>query len=1224
MKGLVIRRLAVKDFGVLRGHIDMGSIDPKLTLVTGANETGKSTLVEALRCALFERHKSRHAGIRALQPHNTRLAPEVWVTLAIDGAEVEVHKRFMEHPMVQVVADNGATVLTGDGAEDAIKAMVGARSPGKQGASRNDMGVWGLLWVTQDDAAFSDPGEKLDADARGSLHEAIGRHVAQVTGGKLGERLRQAVRETAARYFTDKTGQPTGELREAMTRLESARSRVAQIERRVAEVEEIAGKRDATDAQLEETQREQPGLARELEMARKAADDIDALRAEHRLYATALEAARERAERAEAESTARRALGDEVRELEALFGSRRDATEEMSGTLHVRREQSAGADEALSRLEAAFEAAKGADLKAQSALGAARRQAEAWEVRRVLTKVRELAVERATLAAGARDTLSDADYRAILEHDRRRRTLRDRLASAGTCLRVSDGDEERSWPVGHATTLDVPRLGKVTVRPARKGLAAAVARAGQTASALAERLSACGVESVQQAREARGARVESEVEHERLQELLASLAPSGVEALASDVSTDAERLVQLERLIEQTREIERLHREAREAQSRCTVDASSLEGLRRRVDAANLARAAYDAIGTSVEVLARGEIDFAIDDGDPQHLLLGERRELKLSRPTRLLLGDAEVRIAPGSEEIHKAAARLQSAEQALQRGLADAGVETWEQAQTEGQRWADLDARVRDARARLQQLAPSGVEALEEQRASSQARQQKAQSVLEEARGVLASLRRVEAVLAKAPVTQEALDRLAQIDDKLRTERAEVEARAARLLFETPEGPARTVVVESPWSEEVAPGVRCEVVPGEDGADLAAELDRVDRELESALHRAGVEGVEQAEERWRRGASAAQLLQELDRRLDDLAPEGVEALEARVADLPGVEEVSPERLGALETMRDARRRERDEAERARDVGRSGSERLRSEVMALAAELRKMEEQRDEAGDRLSVRRLRLESAQASVGDEELTRRAERRRAEADAALEKATHAARALEDAVPELIEGDQERARMAVEANARQTRDLREAIAGLDSVLARAAAEGRFEELADALAELREAEANLARVERDARAARLLTDTVERAYQEAQRAFVAPVVEVARPYLQALRPGTLMQLTSDLTLDKLVRAGAEEDFKQLSGGTREQVSVIVRLALARVLARDSRPLPLILDDTMGWTDDLRFVRMMQILRNAADDLQIILLSCHPSRFSRLQPGTTIELDKLRAEAEA
>jgi predicted ATPase len=44
-------------------------------VISGRNEAGKSTLVEALRAALFERHDAGNRKIRALQTYGTRNAP---------------------------------------------------------------------------------------------------------------------------------------------------------------------------------------------------------------------------------------------------------------------------------------------------------------------------------------------------------------------------------------------------------------------------------------------------------------------------------------------------------------------------------------------------------------------------------------------------------------------------------------------------------------------------------------------------------------------------------------------------------------------------------------------------------------------------------------------------------------------------------------------------------------------------------------------------------------------------------------------------------------------------------------------------------------------------------------------------------------------------------------------------------------------------------------------
>ena len=66
MSGLYIRNLKLANVGTLRGTVDLGAFDPGITLITGENETGKTTTVEALRWTLFGRHNAKAQGIRAL------------------------------------------------------------------------------------------------------------------------------------------------------------------------------------------------------------------------------------------------------------------------------------------------------------------------------------------------------------------------------------------------------------------------------------------------------------------------------------------------------------------------------------------------------------------------------------------------------------------------------------------------------------------------------------------------------------------------------------------------------------------------------------------------------------------------------------------------------------------------------------------------------------------------------------------------------------------------------------------------------------------------------------------------------------------------------------------------------------------------------------------------------------------------------------------------------
>ena len=73
------------------------------------------------------------------------------------------------------------------------------------------------------------------------------------------------------------------------------------------------------------------------------------------------------------------------------------------------------------------------------------------------------------------------------------------------------------------------------------------------------------------------------------------------------------------------------------------------------------------------------------------------------------------------------------------------------------------------------------------------------------------------------------------------------------------------------------------------------------------------------------------------------------------------------------------------------------------------------------------------------------------------------------------------------------------------------------------------------------------------------------------------------------------------------LSGGTREQIAFLVRLAFAHMLAASGRHAPVILDDALVYTDDDRIERMFDALHRQAGEVQIIVLSCRQRAFRDL-----------------
>ncbi len=1230
-------RLAVANVGPIRTRVDLGELAPGLNLVTGENETGKSTIVEALRCALFESHRAGHKNIKALQPHGTREAPEVWVTLEVDGARVEVHKRFVEKAIAEVRVDDALYV--GDEAEEQLRARLEARPPGRQGAKRGDMGVWGLLWVTQDEVQHGDPGDGLDPDARGTLHEAIGRQVAQVTGGRHAERLREAVRAHLARFFTEKTEKPTGEYRQAVERHAVARERVAAIEKALAEVEHLSERHEAATETLAELRREIPAFERDVEEARRREDDVTRRREALHLAEAEADGARARAERLEGERAERTRLVAALAAAERDAARAAEALEELTRTAADRAEAEAEARRALSVAEARAQAARAQVATAEARAQAARRAEKARRIGERWVAARAVIDERTTLEARrAREALTDEDRAALQALDRDVSRLQARLEAEGT--RVG------AWSFGAPAKVDVPGVGAVEVLPAAPGLARAHADAQANRRLLSEALAALGAGDVEAARRRRMARLEREVEAAAVERALRTQAAEGVERLAEAVATGRAALERAEAAL--ARALDAAARaETWSARLEGEVlDTAALAALEARAHDLAIARARSEAIGTGVEVRALAGTSIRVDDGPAEALAPDAERRFKFTRPARLRIGDvAEIGVDPGGEELRRAGAELAAAEASLRDALAVVGAADLDAARQRARERADNARGLDEARRVLADAAPEGLQKLKERVPELRAAQREREERLARARAALARRGELEAALAGDAFTAQALEQLERLEAEQRRLDDEVAARAARLSVA-----GLTHVVAVAGAITLPGGVVVAVEPGEGGAAVAAALAAARDDLEARLARLGLPDVAAADARWHERLQLDERLRGLDERLAALAPEGADALRAAAA---MAEAVAPTGAGAAEAgaPTDA---EAAEAGAPTGAGAAGAgapsadvdaldavvERVRADAEAAEAARREAERSAAAAGERRARldgeregarvdhdrrageradARLRLDEARRARPDDALDAELAAARADAAAAAERAADRRAALDAAAPDLLADDLERAR-AVLATAREREQaLIAEVANLDALLTRASTEGRFEELGEARADLAAAEDELARYARDARAARLLADAVERAYGEAQRRFLAPVLREAHPYLARLRPGTDLRMSADLRLEKVLRHGTEEDFERLSGGTREQLSVIVRLALARVLAADGRTLPLILDDTMGWTDDRRFAAMVDILRNAARTQQVIILTCHPSRFIRVKADRTIALDELK-----
>jgi DNA repair exonuclease SbcCD ATPase subunit len=155
--------------------------------------------------------------------------------------------------------------------------------------------------------------------------------------------------------------------------------------------------------------------------------------------------------------------------------------------------------------------------------------------------------------------------------------------------------------------------------------------------------------------------------------------------------------------------------------------------------------------------------------------------------------------------------------------------------------------------------------------------------------------------------------------------------------------------------------------------------------------------------------------------------------------------------------------------------------------------------------------------------------------------------------------------------------------------------------------------AEREYARIQERIATLQLLRDTVSGCLAEGRERYYEPVRRHLHPYLNDLFPGAELELGDGFTITGMKRSRSES-FKRLSGGTQEQIAVMVRLAMGTLLAERGGNVPIILDDALVYCDDDRINLMFDALSRAGKYQQIIVLTCRLRSFAPLG-GHTLQV---------
>ena len=484
----------------------------------------------------------------------------------------------------------------------------------------------------------------------------------------------------------------------------------------------------------------------------------------------------------------------------------------------------------------------------------------------------------------------------------------------------------------------------------------------------------------------------------------------------------------------------------------------------------------------------------------------------------------------------------------------------------------------------------------------------------------------RVCAELSSVAITEESLRRIEnaaaavdRISGQLALTSAAVEFTAiADLELATgdqrvslPAGQSWSITATGPTTVEVAGVLSARVTPGATTLDVQAKYAAAQEEFTVALKAADVTDLVSARSADQSRRELQGCRAQLDATVAGLCGDDeADELRSRLAQLRADHPAEPDLLAtdsaaaraAAATECEARRRTAAAVDAVLAESSTRAKVLQNGLDAQRAEL-------NAATDRLAQER-------AEVSDEDLASAAEAGLKAAAGAERRVTELADELAAAAPDAVAAELTAATEAADSLRDRYEDAARALREIGIELSVFGSEGRQGKLDAAQTAREHAASQHSRIGSRARAAQLLRSVMTRHRDTTRQRYVEPYrTELQRLGRPVFGPTFEVDVDSDLCIRSRTLDGVTVPYESLSGGAKEQLGILARLAGAALVAKEDS-VPVVVDDALGFTDPDRLARMGQVFDTVGAHGQVIVLTCSPDRYDGVQGAHRIELN--------
>ena len=479
--------------------------------------------------------------------------------------------------------------------------------------------------------------------------------------------------------------------------------------------------------------------------------------------------------------------------------------------------------------------------------------------------------------------------------------------------------------------------------------------------------------------------------------------------------------------------------------------------------------------------------------------------------------------------------------------------------------------------------------------------------------------MRRIERASAAVDRTG---DQLALISAAVEfTAAADIELAVDRHRVTLSAGQSWSVTATEPAEVEVLGVVTVRVTPGTTALDVQAKHTAAQQEMADALAAAHVTDLAAARHADQRRRELQSSSERLSATLAGLCgDEQPDQLRARLAQLRVGQPSEPD-LSATDTA--GARAELDAAEVARAAVDAECETRRRASAAASCRLAETSTRTTVLLNKAATQRVELAKAEeqltqerTSVSDDDLAAAADAALRAAQTAEQRAAELNEELAAAAPDTVAAELADATAAVESLSDRYEDAASALREVSIELSVFGSEGRKGKLDAAETEREHAAGEHARIGRRARAAQLLRTVMTRHRETTRLRYVEPYrAELQRLGRPVFGPTFEVDVDSDLRIRSRTLDNVTVPFESLSGGTKEQLGILARLAGAALVAKEDT-VPVVVDDALGFTDPDRLAKMGEVFDTIGAHGQVIVLTCSPDRYDGVKAAHRIDLN--------